>query len=414
MKNKKGFTLVELLAVIVVLAIVMLVVADRVGDAMLKSRGNSLALQVKSLNREVEKVGAMENQITTKQIDKIVTDGDLTYLGYIKAGTGNFDNDVIVVQAKKGSKFSNIAFTNDMNDLGTFIVSTDPNSVTLGNNTVRNSKAWLREPILYFKTTVPIDDTTLVDGIINFTIVNPTTDIPEDGKGTEGGDQPVNPEKPAKTYKVGEEVSIGTENFNVIKDNGDSVTMFAKNVLDRNTITQTKSVDWENVYGIIFTNRDEKHKTSQDYYGSHLGYWTDDKGYLLPEYGGDPLKEDIWYGYPVYAYDKNSDIFNIVTKYVDKLKNIKNILNKNNDSLTGRLINIAEIEELGYSINDSDYCTNPDNEKWLVNGQNWWMGFVGPYYDVYVVDEDGYFNSSNFYSNLYGVRPVITIDKKYL
>ena len=361
MKNKKGFTLVELLAVIVVLAIVMLVVADRVGDAMLKSRGNSLALQVKSLNREVEKVGAMDNQITTEKINEIVSSGDLKYLGYIKAGTGNFDNDVIVVQAQKGSKFANIAYTKDIEDLGTLAENYIDNNLVLNTDSLKDKKEWLREPIIYFETTVPVVE---------------------------------------KVYAVGDVVSIGAEKFNVIKDNGDSVIMLAKNVLDRNTIMQSESNDWVNVYGVVFAEEKQDKKPSSSY-----GYWTDDSGNLLPKYGST---------YPANVYDSNSNTYNIVEAYVDKLKGIKQIPPNDKTTLTGRLIYMSELVELGYPSDGCGDFTNNENETWLTNGQSWWSGSAFVRYSVRTVDTNGDLSYSNFWNAHRGVRPVITIKKSLI
>lgn len=44
-KNKKGFTLVELLAVIVVLSIIILIASSGIGSAMQKARKSALAIE---------------------------------------------------------------------------------------------------------------------------------------------------------------------------------------------------------------------------------------------------------------------------------------------------------------------------------------------------------------------------------
>ena len=184
-RNDKGFTLVELLAVIVVLAIVMLVVADRVGDAMLKSRGNSLALQIKSISREVEKECAMNNEIKPDRVREIVESGNLTYAGYMKAdnnitGTDSVTklaDDIVVVQAVKGSKFANIMETDDIKNLkksvskvtkasdGNTKLSAVVSGNTIGADAGTKAKNWLREPALYFHVSCPISgaDTKLLD-----------------------------------------------------------------------------------------------------------------------------------------------------------------------------------------------------------------------------------------------------------
>ena len=383
--NKKGFTLVELLAVIVVLAIVMLVVADRVGDAMLKSRGNSLVLQVKSISREVEKVGALDNQITTEQIKKIVISGDLTYLGYIKAGTGNFDNDAIVVQAKKGSKFSNVAFTKDLEELGTFIAKTNNNSVTLGNNTVKNSKAWLREPILYFKTTVPIDGTTVVANTTQFITVYDATNIPEDNKGTEGENKPVNPEKPIVKYKLGDKFCINkeTECFYIYDISNDIVSALA----EKNITTDTH-IQSDDVQTIAFA--------AGGYYSP--AYWgTNDYG-ISSKYNKEK---------PPYVYDENSYIYNHLESYKEYLNGLGfNILKS-------RLISFNELNKIGCIDKN---CSNSIYSSWLIN-KGYWTGSASNYVEVFYVNSNGtitdYYGQS-WQSGYFSIRPVIELNIKEL
>lgn len=110
--NKKGFTLVELLAVIVVLAIIMLVVANRVGDAMKSSRGESLVLQVKSMEREIDKHCIVNNYITIDDIKNILKDSGLTYVGNVTNDSTSFN-----AQAKRGSKFANIKVPNNASEI---------------------------------------------------------------------------------------------------------------------------------------------------------------------------------------------------------------------------------------------------------------------------------------------------------
>ena len=60
LKNKKGFTLVELLAVIVVLAIIMVIAVTQVNSTIKKSRTNSFISSYKMLVKEIKSRMAME------------------------------------------------------------------------------------------------------------------------------------------------------------------------------------------------------------------------------------------------------------------------------------------------------------------------------------------------------------------
>lgn len=106
--NKKGFTLVELLAVIVVLAIIMLVVANRVGDAMKSSRGNSLILQAQSIQRDMNQFCILNNQISKTDIKNKIENGNYDLYYAETSCSDSSSNACFVVKAEQGSKFANI------------------------------------------------------------------------------------------------------------------------------------------------------------------------------------------------------------------------------------------------------------------------------------------------------------------
>lgn len=72
MKNKKGFTLVELLAVIVILAVIILIAINAVLPQMAKARKNSFADEVMNYAK------AAETKYVSDNADEEVTDGDVT------------------------------------------------------------------------------------------------------------------------------------------------------------------------------------------------------------------------------------------------------------------------------------------------------------------------------------------------
>lgn len=82
--NKKGFTLVELLAVIVVLALLMVVAASSIGSALDNSKKKSLVSEAKKLYTNITseaKSLAMTNTLTSDNITKVYKgkDGDFKY-----------------------------------------------------------------------------------------------------------------------------------------------------------------------------------------------------------------------------------------------------------------------------------------------------------------------------------------------
>ena len=199
---------------------------------------------------------------------------------------------------------------------------------------------------------------------------------------TEGSGE-VNTPLEKSIYEVGEEVSIGEEVFNVIKDNGDTVTLLTQN----NIGTDYKQSEEDNF--LTFSNS----------YG-----WA---------YKPGPKEIDIQsYDGPVKTY---------VNEYVSYL-----IGETGDSNLTGTLITLAELKGLGCTIND-DYsyttgltCANSKHKSWLVNGKYWWTRSAESTNsnDIWIVCKSGTLSYDN-YGSRYGsgyvsVRPVITISKSIL
>ena len=179
------------------------------------------------------------------------------------------------------------------------------------------------------------------------------------------------------SYKPGDEITIAGETFNVIKDNGDTVTMLAQ----FNLGTGYKQSETEN--GVMFSNNNG---------------W---------EYTG-PQEINIQ------LYDGLAKTY--VNNYVTYLKG-----ETGDSTLSGTLITLAELKSLGCTIND-DYsftsgltCANSENAYWLVNGQYWWTrsARAGNSELIWCVTNGGYLGI-DYYDSDRGVRPVITISKEAL
>ena len=182
-----------------------------------------------------------------------------------------------------------------------------------------------------------------------------------------------------KVYAVGEEVTIAEEAFNVVKDNGDTVTLLAAYNLG-DDYRQTSVQNNENL--------------------------ADKSGW---EYNPGPNEIDIQ------LYDGSSKTY--VNNYVTYLKEITG-----DNNLSATLITLSQLKELGCTIND-DYsytkgltCANSEHSAWLVNEQGWWTRSVTSVNNadwVWLVEDNGDFLLFP-YNYRCGVRPVITISKEAL
>ncbi len=99
MKNK-GFTLVELLAVIVILAVIMVIATQQVNKAIKKSRGNAFYETVQSIRKAAQTVCAMDNKLTVASLKDNV---DYSEDDIIIRRSGIF----VVVEVKENGKYDN-------------------------------------------------------------------------------------------------------------------------------------------------------------------------------------------------------------------------------------------------------------------------------------------------------------------
>ena len=103
LKNKKGFTLVELLAVIVVLAIIMVIATQQINKTIQKSRADSFVSSYKMVLDAVKKceLQSMTTDDCKSSVDLSVNDYDLTISKTDSTYT-------ITLKSKDGGKFVNM------------------------------------------------------------------------------------------------------------------------------------------------------------------------------------------------------------------------------------------------------------------------------------------------------------------
>ena len=177
-------------------------------------------------------------------------------------------------------------------------------------------------------------------------------------------------------YKVGDEITIGTEKFNVINDNLTTVTMLAKyNLYMGDSTTQSSEQVWS-------------------LFSSENGW----------EYTPGPKEIDIQ------NFEGRAKLK--VNKYLVYLKEKYNI------DGTGDLISVSELGRLGckipenYSSQHGGNCKNSKHKDWLINNQHFWTKSAIPESPDHLwVLSDGGTLYTDIHSGYYGVRPVITISK---
>ena len=107
LKNKKGFTLVELLAVIVVLAIIMVIATQRIGNVIKQNTADAFKSSLDMVAKSAKQAEMLaEGTLLISDITKLVDYDDGQYK--ITFGTITNANDSICLTTKSGGKFEKV------------------------------------------------------------------------------------------------------------------------------------------------------------------------------------------------------------------------------------------------------------------------------------------------------------------
>lgn len=112
--NKKGFTLVELLAVIVILSIILVIAVPSVNRYIKQSKEKAYKVQISELLDAVESYANMNNEILPENDDEVIkiTLGQLKIEGIVRNDTKNpyndkfFDDALTFIIKKKGNRYT--------------------------------------------------------------------------------------------------------------------------------------------------------------------------------------------------------------------------------------------------------------------------------------------------------------------
>ena len=183
-----------------------------------------------------------------------------------------------------------------------------------------------------------------------------------------------------KWYELtpGTEVSIGDETFNVVNDNGDSISLLAK----FNIGTDYKQSGTANTVAFATASG-----------------W---------DYTPGPKEIDIQ------VWSSNPKTY--VNGYVNYLNGLMGINNVKGDLLTGtQLIGLGCKFTTNYGfVTNSRSCADSPHYSWLINGQKWWLKSASSNYpdSVWQVWADGYiYDAGTAMTSANGIRPVITLNK---
>ncbi len=382
-KNKKGFTLVELLAVIVILAIIMVIATISVNKTITKTRTQAFEKNMDVAVKNAKRILAIDGKLTTQSLKESL-DYDKNEYDYdvVELPEGGYLMRII---SDESGKFKNVDFSEKSSNKYFYIENSDNQ---LGKNIIGlkiNSEGE------FTKSFTELDEKVFKDDLISgCTVVN-------------------NANK--KKYEVGYEISFcndkiyynrekyeyvrgKSEDFYVIDNTKDTITLLAKSNL---TMTGNSSHSIKNNFGVVVQSSPEF-----SLYGGLIKFA--DSGY----WASDPSAS-----YPMNVYEGNKLIKDEINLYINYLK-----ASFNKNSIKGRLITYNELVNLDCP---GGICTKSSDFNWLyAYGVNdYWTGSAYDSDGVYIVTKNAgklgwakfwYFNRSY----PIGVRPVIEISKSEL
>ena len=242
----------------------------------------------------------------------------------------------------------------------------------------------------------------------NDLIPNKQTNLTLNVKGTLEVEQLVNSDIPGDEeiipgtkYGLGNEFCFGNECFTVLSNDGTNVRALANKNITTNIGTAQAPVypkQSDNTEKISFSNAQ---------------YWLEPNSTnLLPKYKDNYSISKYGYGYSNYVYDNNSNLYPIIKKYEEYLKNILHVnVVDTGLALVDDLEN-AGCEYAGYGLYG---CYN--NKVKFKNDTCFWLGNVSSSYGEYylgahegpMTEDNSIMSSGTDFEYVSGVRPLIKI-----
>ena len=215
--------------------------------------------------------------------------------------------------------------------------------------------------------------------------------------------------KTASTVTVGDLVTIGNEEFYVIKNDNNRLTLLAKYNLNVGNnskgpatgIQDSEVIGYANYYDANIDQFVESNFGIVPFYSDLPGYWTDHIG---EDYSGeyceysDPYECDFENTEFPYVYDSNSELYEYIEYYGSYIESLGVTVYES------RLLKLEEAINLGCSYQGQ--CDNYD----FINNTSFWLGTAFDNETVFVVLLNGGIDIYGIVSeDDAGVRPVIVI-----
>ena len=392
MKSKKGFTLIELLAVIVILGLLMAIAIPSVTKYITQSRKKTLTTTIGNY------MSALTTQVN--DMEYIFTDSNTVYavpiecIALERGGTNPFGKwhqasnaywSYVLVQYDDTTSSYTYGFTfkdsagyglypttseklnEDGSQIQTGLSLTRPKTGIISNITIKDN--WLGFNVDSNTNLIVLDSTSegeIGDGKFSCT-------LSQKGDNYEAYEQ-----EKSERYAIGKEVCIGSECFNIVSNNGLTITLLAKEKID------------------LSTNKPKQNSNAGESIFSNGPYWCS-YSEIKPGYGTS---------YPTFVYDSNTVIYQYVEAYEKYLKEDLGL-----SSASASLISHNQlINDLGCV--DSG-CESSSYISWIKKSYNWWTGSATFCDHLIYVNNAGH--TYYYWSGVeIGIRPVITVSKSDL
>ncbi len=392
-KKTKAFTLIELLAVIIILGVLMIIAIPSVTTYISNSRKSAYIDTAKNIvdgARNLVNEGKMEMYDTTATY--YIPISCIKIETGLKTPYGEFESDGAYVGVTfDGSGYNYYWISNDTSGQG--IKEVTPLSDLNEEKIVSGIKAGDVNRII---------QETGKDGRNNIIIYN--SDCTEIADEIEVSNVVYPEGKTKKTVVTGDIVKIGDEEFYVVKKDGTQLVLLAH-----------YNLKVGNIYDSSGTTKKGEYASSDDGYGIQS---SDAKGFVT---GADRngtvafSTEKYWDGkvgtdYPgnyctsddrtncAYICDSNSNLYQYINSYKTYLESFGVSIK------SARLLKLEEANELGCR---SDYCNDAPA---FVKETSYWLGSAYDPSYIWVVSSDNRFGYGYYYYDYYlGVRPVIVI-----